>query len=462
MKRLVRIAAMLAAVAVASTAHAGRFDRYDRLPLPKLSPPAARVVVLENGIRCFLLEDHTLPMVQMKVIARAGAIHDPADELGLAELTGMLMRSGGAGERSPEAFDAAVDGLGAVLSAGFNRETGDFGLMVLSGDLEQGAGLLFDMLFRPRFDPARLATARGKAEEALRREDDDPGSVASRHFRQLVYGKESPWARRESRATLRRIGVDGIRRFHGEALRTGNLLLAAAGDFDTEKLLALVRRLSAGAPAGVPSFAPVPEVALAFAPGEDNVVRPLTQSFIRMGHLGIRRHNPDKYALLLMTDILGAGSFKSRLMEDIRTKRGMAYSIWSDLSPGTDYGTFVVGGDTKAKQAGEVVELIRGHIARLASSGDVTPEELEFARRSVLSRLIFEFDSAFKVVDRRATFHLYGFPDDYWRVFRDRIAAVTRADIRDVATRYLHPDGLKTVVVGPRPAAPAAAKEGTR
>lgn len=416
--------------------------------LPAIHPPEV-IEAVNGGITCFLLEDHTLPMVQVKVMARGGSAHDPADEVGLAELAAMLMRSGGAGERLPDDFDAAVDGIGAKLSAEAGRESVEAGLAVLSGDAEEGMGLLFDMLFRPRFDPSRLKVARMKIEERLRREEDQPDALAARSFRQLVYGEASPWARQPDKRSLKGISLEDLSRFHGRFLRAGNLILAASGDFDAEGFGSLIERLARGAPVGDADVPEIPKVAEAFGPEVKLIARPFTQAFIRMGHLGINRHNPDRFALFLMSDILGASNFKSRLMEDIRTRRGLAYSVWSDMSPATDLGLFTVGVDTKAAQAGEVMGLIRSHLERMAEGPAVTEGELAFAKRSILARMVFEFDSAFKAVNRRAIFRFHGYPDDYWRIYRDSIARVTVKGVEDVAKRYIHTEGLKTVIVGP-------------
>ncbi len=450
MKRALLACILLAAALAAPAAHAGAFDRLERGPMPRLAPPPVHTEVLPNGVRLFVLEDRALPMVQMVLITRGGRVHDPQDKAGLGELAGMLLRSGGAGGMGPEEFDEKVDALGVALSSSVGSETGEFGLMVLSEDLKEGLSLLFDMVLRPGLDEKRLSVARGKIEEGLRRENDDPGTVAARRFRAMVYGKDSPWARRPTKRSLSKIGVADIRGFLDRYMRTGNMIIAASGDFDKKEFISMIREMTEGAPAGEAELPGVEEVELAFEPEEETVARQLTQSFIRMGHLGIRRHNPDAYALRLMSEIFGAGAFKSRLMEDIRTVRGMAYSIWGDLTEGTDYGLFVIGVNTKADDTPEVIDLIRGHVKRLAVDGDVTDEELDFARRSVLSGLIFNFDRPIKVALSRAHYHLYGYPDDYWRVFTEGISGVTRQDVKEVAGRYIHPDGLKVVVVGPK------------
>lgn len=433
----------------ASAVQAGSFLAYEKEPLPKILPPQFKKMILKNGIECFLLEDHTLPLVKVNIITRTGTIYDPSNKVGLAQLTGMLMRSGGAGGLSPEAFDKKTDDLGALLSNSIDQEMGKSSLEVLSEDTREGLGLLFSMVFDPKFDESRLRTAKLKIEENLRREDDDPDSLASRKFRQLLYGENSPWARRPSAGSLAKITLDDIRVFYKNYFKTNNMMFVAAGDFKTSGLINLLESLTQNAPTGDVSFPTVEEVKLSFESKSEQIIKNKTQSFVRMGHLGIKRENPDKFALLLAVDILGGGNFKSRLMEDIRTKRGMAYSVWSRLSPATDYGVFFVGVDTKASQTGEVIDLIKGHIKNMADGTGPTGEELNFAKQSALSQLVFEFDTAFKVVDQAATFKFFGYPDNYWRVFYEKMSKVSAKDIADVSKRYLHPDGLKIVVVGP-------------
>jgi zinc protease len=197
-------------------------------------------------------------------------------------------------------------------------------------------------------------------------------------------------------------------------------------------------------------FPAVAPVELKFQGQERRIAKPLTQSYIEVGHLGIKRHNPDKYALEIMDTILGAPVFKSRLMEDIRSNRGLAYTVTSDFGWGTDYGLFDVYCDTKAQTEGEVIGLIRGHIERIKEKGDISEAELDFAKRSVLNRLIFEFDNSFKIVGQRARYFFYGYPDNYWHIYRREIEKIGVEDVKRVAKKYLHPEGLSIVVVGPQ------------
>lgn len=449
-KTLFQAMIVFTAVSAAASAFGSSLKDLEKEPLPKISPPKVVERVLKNGMRCFLLEDHTLPSVHIDVTTRTGSIYEPADKLGLAGISGMLMRTGGAGDRLPADFDKAADSLGALISSSIGTESGEASLSILSEDLGEGVSLLRDMLFAPRFDESRFTAARLKIEEGLRREDDDPKALLARKFRQLVYGKTSPWARRPDNKTLENISIADVKAFHRNYFRTSNMIVSAAGDFDTEKLVSLLSKFRDFGDGGKAVFPDVPKVELKFDPATEQIFRPMTQTFIKVGHLGIKRHNPDKYALYLMTDILGGSNFKSRLMEDIRTKRGMAYSVWSDLSPGTDYGLFQVYVNTKSSQAAKVVELVKEHLKRMAEGEGLTSDELEFARQSALAQLVFEFDNAYKAASKRASFYYFGYPGNYWEIYRDKISAVTQKDIKTVSRRYLHPDGLKIEIVGPK------------
>ena len=451
MKRVIGLFTMCLMFLFAIIAHADSsfLSEYEKDPLPKLKVPNVKTNVLKNGVRCFLMEDHTLPIVKIAIAIRVGRIYDPSDKVGLAALVGMTMRSGGTADLTPFEFDTAVDSLGANLSSAIGSEMGTASLKVLSEDLEENLSLLIDMVFKPRFDEKRFNVSRHKLAEALRRERDDPPSYASRLYRQLVYGENSPWARIPKMEKLPEITVDDARAFHKKYFKTNNMMIAAAGDFDSGKLLRLIEHLTENAPKGDIVFPMVKQVDVSFKPEVRKMDMPLTQAYIRMGHLGVRRHNPDWFSIYVMGYILGASNFKSRLMEDIRTKRGMAYSISGGVSQGTDRGLFVVNLSTSLENESKAIELVREHIMRLWKDGDITDDELEFAKSSMLSGMIFEIDSPYKVVTSRIRFHFYDYPDDYWLVAYDGVEAVSKEDINRVARKYLHPDSLKVLMLGP-------------
>ncbi len=404
--------------------------------------------VLPNGMRYYLLPDHELPIVRMSVITRTGSIYEPADRLGLANLLGILLRTGGTKDMSPEEVDRTFDNMAAEAGASIGLEMGESAIKVLSKDADRAFEVFFGLLFSPRLDSRRVELGKIKIIEALKRENDYPDQVVVREFKKLVYGDMSPWARRPTPETVGALKIEDLKEFHKKYFVPSNMILAAAGNFEPSAFIETIKKYTGNVPDHRIEFPNVAPVELEFRPKERVIERPLTQTYIEMGHLGIKRHNPDKYALEIMDTILGAPVFKSRLMEDIRSNRGLAYTVASDFGWGTDYGLFSVYVDTKAQTAGQVVELVREHIVRLQGAGDITKTELDFAKRTTLNRLIFEFDNSFKIVSQRARYHFYGYPDDYWHVYRREIEKVGVEDVKRVAKKYLHPDGLSIAIVG--------------
>ncbi len=448
--------ALLVIMAVAATGCSGgklsrkTLDQLQTKPLPAFTPPKVREVGLASGARLFLLEDHELPIVNVSVMARAGTVYEPGDEIGLATLTAMLLEDGGTRSMSPDQVDILIDDTAARMSFDAGKESITASLKVLSEELPKTLPLFMDLLLRPGYAADRLQVNRMKFIDQLKRDEDDPETVAERDFGMLVYGDTSPWARWPTPDGVRTITLDAVRSYGARFVRPNNLLIAAAGDFKADDFIAAIEKLLAGVTNEKVELPAVPPVVKEFTPGEEFVRRDLNQAFIYLGHLGIKRHNPDKYALQVMNTVLGGGSFKSRLTEDIRVSKGLAYSVWSHFGWGTDYGLFRIYAATKADNADEVIKLIRAQVDELAQTGEVSEEEFRFAKDVVLNGLIFEFENPFKIAYSQALYHFYGYPPDYWTIYRDSIKRVTRADIKRVAHEYLHPHALKTLVVGPK------------
>ncbi len=442
---------LLLLIFYASTAQAisPEIDELEKKPLPKCEEPSVTSGTLKNGLRYYLLEDHEIPLVQVGAMIKTGSIYEPANQTGLASLTGNLLRSGGTTNLPPEELDTFLEDIAVKVSTGIGREMGKANLKVMSKDLHKALPVFLDILFKPRFEESRLKVEQLQMIESLRREDDYPEKIANREFKQLVYGKNNAWARRPTPKSIKKITQADIQRFHVKYFTPGNIIIYAAGDFNKNKVVAELKKLTKGLPNKTIEFSKVAEVKHKFPSQTKHIKRKLTQAYIRTGHLGIKRHNPDKYALNIMNIILGGAPFKSRLMKDIRSDRGLAYSIHSSFGANTDYGLFKVAVDTKAKNTKKVLGLIQKHLQTMAKGEDISAAELDFAKRTVLNQLIFSFDNSFKIVTRHARYHYFGYPENYWHIYRQETEKVTLEDVKRVASKYLHPKGLSTVIVGP-------------
>ncbi|MBI4211053.1 MAG: insulinase family protein [Deltaproteobacteria bacterium] len=424
-------------------------ERLEPRSLPKLQLPELTEVKLPNGMTVFFFEDHTLPMVSAEVTVKAGSIYDPVAKKGLTKFVVNFMESGGTKTLLPAEFERQSDALGIQCEVTPTREMIRGELKTLSSHMEKGFSLFLDMMFRPAFHASREDLVRKKLLEDLRREQDEPELLAKRLFLETVYGKDSTWARRPTHATIMDITRQDAIDYHHHYFVPQNTMMAIVGDFNTEAMKEMLIAATADLPRTAPAFPAVSPVEETFSASRVTLEKPLTQAYIRMGHLGIKRTNPDRFALTILNHILGSGDFKSRLMEDIRVTRGLAYGISSDFSPETDYGVFEVRVATKKESADEVIGIIKKHVEEIAAHG-VTEAELRFAKRSILNGLIFAFETPRRVAAQQLLYRFYGYPDDYWKTYQAQVKKVTTAEVKRVAQKYLHPDAFKIVVVGPR------------
>lgn len=410
-------------------------------------PPEAERIVLDNGLVLYLLEDHSLPLFHLQALIKTGSMYDPEEKVGLARLTGQMLRDGGTERMDSETLNEALDFIAASLETSIGLEEGNATLSVLKKDIEYGLEIFADVLRRPVFAEKEFRVAQNRLLEEIRRENDNAGEIASREFRKQLYA-QGPYGRFPTLETVSRIQREDLVAFHEQYFAPNHLILAIAGDFQRDMLLKKIEDLFADWQPKEVSFPP-------FSPGNPPesrqvyyVEKDISQTQIRLGHFGIRRTNPDLFALRVMNYILGGGGFSSRLFREVRSERGLAYNVGSFFSESIYVpGPFLAFAETKASTTFEVVSLITQAIERIRTE-PVSDEELQTAKEALINRFVFAFDSSAEVVIRRAQVEYEGLPEDYLETYRDKIAAVTKADVLRVAQQYLHPDRLLLVLVG--------------
>lgn len=411
------------------------------------TPPEVEKIVLPNGIRLYLKEDHELPLIEISALVGSGSIHDPADKTGLAELLARTLRTGGAGERSPADIDGELERLAADFYVSADTYALNLGLSLHRRDLAAGIAILSDTLRRPLFDPERLELARRQKIEEVRRQNDRPQGIAPRLLMAEIYG-DHPLGRTPTTATLAAITRDDLQMAAKSVLTPGNLWLAISGDFRRDELLQhLAGALGDWSPAKADSSIPA---LTRTEPRQQTVVvdKDIPQTVIMLGELGIAKDAPDLPALRVMNFILGGGSFNSRLVQEIRNDRGLAYSVYSHFQVGRRLpGPFIVQCETKNSSVGEVVKLIRTEMEKMRRE-EVTADELRVAKESLINSFVFSFTSSHDIVAQALRLDYFGYPADYLQTFRDRIAAVTPHDVRTAAREHLHPAKQILILVG--------------
>lgn len=424
----------------------------------EFSPPEPDRVVLENGMVVYLLEDHELPLVSVTVTMRTGSWLDPIDKIGLASMTGAVMRTGGGGGLSAEQVDAELEQFAGDVSIGIGRQSGSASLDVLSKDVPRGLEILAGLLRRPAFDPARVELAKLQAIEGIRRRQDHPGSIVGREFAKVLYGPDHPSARESSLDSITRMTRDDLVTFHRDTIHPNGMILGVTGDFKKDEMLAALRKVFGDWKKGT-----VPELRIADVP-EAEPSRPVvrfvsketSQTHLRLGHLSIKENDPDYVALAIANDILGGSSFRSRLFNDVRTKRGLAYSVGSRLNTGThDQGVWLMRAETKLTSTQEVIERFVANIERMRAE-PVTDTELAEAKEAYVNSFVFSFASPSAIVSRLVELEYDGLPKDFLQQLRAKVVSLTKEEVQAAAKRHLRPDRLKIVAVGSGEALPKA------
>ena len=417
-----------------------------RFPTLPLAPPQPKRIELENGLVLFLLRDPEVPLVTVQALVRTGAVLEPAAKVDLAEITGRVMRTGGTARLTGQQLNVRLESLGAVVETGIGRQSGTASLSVLAPDLAVGIELLADVLRTPVFDAAEVERVKRRKIEEIRRSNDEPDTIAFREFRTAVYG-DDPRGRQSTPEMAAAITRDDLVDFHARSFFPDRTMLGVSGFFDEEQLLALVRRHFGDWP---PAGAQAPAFPVPTRPPQSGVFlvpKELPQATLIMGHLAPAKDSAEFFAFSVLDHILGGSGFSSRLTSEIRSDRGLAYSVGSFYRGDVGYGVFGAYCMTKSASALEAARLMRGIIERIGVEG-VSAEELRRAKDAIVNNLIFSVDGTREVIAQRLGFAYDGLPADFLERYRDRVEAVSLEDVRAAAVRFLRPDAMSMVVVG--------------
>lgn len=404
--------------------------------------------VLSNGVPVYVVEDHTLPLVDVAVAVRSGDWLDPLERTGRASFTGALVRRGGTASRAPDAFDEQADFLGADLNSVGSATRSGATLNVSSRFLGEGLDLLCEMIRAPRFDAERVAALRDNLRESLGRRTDDPLEVLSREWGRLLYGPDHYPVREVLPRHLEGLQPAELAAFHRATWRQDSMIVAVSGDVTAADALARLEKCFAGwpAPTGPPPSWPPPASPFTPRPGLYYAERDIPQAKITLGHLGAKRRgwdDPDEPALEVMNEVLGG-----RLLRRLRGDLSLVYRAESSFGVGQEEpGIFQLFLETENASAARAIQVAIAEVRRLREE-PVSEPELDFFRKALTDRFPLLFDTAAKIAGRFAEDEYLGRPHSYWRDYRGRIRRVTPEQVQRVAQRHLQPDRLIAVLVG--------------
>jgi zinc protease len=416
-------------------------------PLKPFAPVAPRRVVLGNGLVLLLQEDHELPLVRGLLRIRGGSREEPAAQAGLVSILGEAWRTGGTRSRSGDALDDFLEARAAKVETSGGLDSTTLGFDCLKQDFDAVLGVVRELLLEPAFQEEKIALARAQLETEIARRNDDPSGLAAREARKLGYGADSPLARVPEYATVAAVAREQLLGWHRDFVHPNNAVLGMLGDFDARAMQKRLEQALGGWKRGPAAR----QAALAFRDAQPGVYfvakDDVNQSNIRMVHLGVRKDNPDYHAIEVMNEIFGGG-FSARLFSNLRSKKGLAYSVGGGVGTGWDApGLFQVAMATKSSSTAAAIEALYEEIDSLHRN-PASAEELRRAKDAILNSFVFRFDSREKVLRERMLYEFYGYPADFLERYRAGIERVGAEDVARVAKAYVKEQKLALLVVG--------------
>lgn len=406
----------------------------------------AERTVLDNELILLTVERNNLPIVKVTVGVKAGSLAESEEKAGLAHLTASLLASG-TGKRTSQEISEEIDFVGGSIGASGGDDYITVNLSVLKKDIDIGFDLLSDIILHPSFPEDELNKKRERIKGSLKAREEDPGFVASREFDKAVFGSH-PYGRlvTGTAETLDRISREDLLRFHAAYYAPNNSIMAVVGDITSSEVKELISKYFSQWEADQITMPPLPELN---NDGERKFItidKDLTQANIILGHMGVSRVNPDYYSLSVMNYILGGGGFASRLMQNIREEKGLAYDIHSFFAADKYGGSFQVRFQTKNDSANLAVNEILDEI-KMIRTEYVSETELSDAKSFLTGSFPMRIETSQRIAAFLVAVEYYGLGVDYIENFPSYIHSVTKEDILRVAKQYLHPGKIVLVVV---------------
>ena len=399
-----------------------------------------------QGSEVYFVENHALPMMDISVNFPAGSAHDSPETSGAAGMTQHLMAlvAGGLDE---ETLTNRFADIGAVLGGNFDADRAGFKLRTLTSEQDTALETFSLVLHKPDFPEAVLQREQARIVAGLQEAETEPDSIAQKAFMRSLYGTH-PYSLDQSGEidTVQSLTVAHLRQFYQAHYTARSAVISLIGDLTPAQAKQIAERLSAGLPQG-PAVAAIPPVQRLKNASEKKLPHPALQAHILLGQPGNKRGDPDFFPLYVGNYILGGGGFVSRLTEEVREKRGLAYSVYSYFLPMAELGPFQIGLQTKKEQVEEGLKLVKQTVQQFVDKG-VTEKELQAAKDNLIGGFPLRIDSNGKILEYLNIIGFYKLPLDYLDSFNNQVAQVTVEQVNDAFKRRLHPESFATVIVG--------------
>jgi len=402
---------------------------------------------LSNGMVVYIQVDNLLPTLDIQSTIRTGSIYDPKEKIGLAAMTGDVMRSGGTANISGDDLDERLAFLGASIYTSIDSDSGDASLSVMIKDQKEGLKLFADVLMNPAFPEDKIKLYKDRTLDRIKNKNNSPRSILGREFNKVLYGAH-PITNEATEQTINAITKDDLRAFHKKYYAPNNIILSVSGDFNKEQMLKQLEETFSGWQKKKIGFPGIPDVVVKDNPGVFMVQKDINQGYVNVGHFGIKDTNPDIFTINVMNFILGGGSFTSRITTKVRSDEGLAYNTGCRFANRHDFpGLFYGYVQTKSATVHFAISLILDEFRKIRDNL-VSDEEMETAKSYYVDSLPSRFTNPISTMSNFADLEYKGFPLDYYETYCKKYGSVTKEDVMRVAKKYIRPDKMSIMVIG--------------
>jgi len=417
-------------------------------PLKEVKIPSYERYELPNGMVIFLMEDHRLPEIKGTAILKINSKSDPDNKIGLAKITGELLRSGGTVHHSPEQLNEILENHAAAIESSIDIDSGKVNFLSLTPDFDDMFKLFAEVLRYPRFDLVQFDILKSNLKGQIARRNDNPSNLANREFKKLIYGPYSPFARSEELQTIDNITLQDISDFYRQ-IGPERIILGLVGDFESNQVKLLIKKTLANwkkkenEPKKIYS-----ENLVQYSSGKIFKVEQnhLNQNTVLIGQLGGKLDSLDYPSLSVLNGVFNG--FGGRFFNEIRSRQGLAYNVYGLWKANYNYpGFFVAGGQTRATQTVPFIKAIKKEITRIIEN-PISADELSYAKDSILNSFVFSFSKPSLILNRLLNYEYFKYPIDFIFDYQKSVKKVNSRDIQRVAREYLHPENMVTLIVG--------------
>ena len=410
-------------------------------------PPKGSRYQLDNGLVVYLLKDNTLPVIHVTAIVRTGKIYDQKEKIGLGDLTASLLKDGGTLKYKSDDIDTTLEFLGAEVESSISAEEARVQMFTLKKDLDKVLDIYASVLMEPAFEDDKTAIKKAEALELIKRRNDSPEREAGREALRYFYGPGHPYGWRSEVSTIEPLTKDDLKAYHDNFYRPNNIIIAAAGDFaNDEEILGKLKEKFGGWAKGEVAFPVIPPVQIDETRKVYFIDKDISQTFIVMLQKGVKRHDPVEFPLYITNDMLGGG-LSSRLASEIRSRKGLAYSVYSYFAKKPDYGFINASCGTKPETYSQALtEMIRQF--DLIKTELAPADEVKRSKDSTINSFVFRFSTPFSLISERALYEHYKYKPDYLDTYVDNMAKVDPKAVLETAQKLFKPENAQIFVLG--------------